>query len=148
MNKENIKDILSKLFVPRAEGLEGVAFRSEYMKSDSDAYEIYNIVSDAQRSSGLSFDFSYKIASIAVEILSSAADWEDEDSMRQAIDYSVPIWTSELMEIFKQDSWAVDDARKEYGPGQDTTRDAQMAWYFQIEQMAAIIKNGLDELTK
>jgi len=147
MNKETVKKYLSEMFVPRDEPLEGVCFRSEFMnKEHHEAYPIQRIISNAQRESGLSFDFSYEIASRAVDVLSNVDDWEDDDAITEAVDSSVPIYTYDLMKIYASDSWAVDETREEMGTAENSEKQAQWAWYAQIESMVQSIKSKVEEI--
>ncbi len=147
MNKKKIQKHLSTLFVPRDNGLNGVCFRTEYMNKDNEAYPVQQAVSEAQRKSGLSFDFSYTIAKIACNILADTDDWSDDDVITEAIDGQVPIYTYYIMEIYQSNNWAVDEARQEFG-SVDSSKDAQMAWYSQISQMVANIKENLQEIAE
>jgi hypothetical protein len=146
MNEKRAREILARLFVPRAGGLEGEVFRSEYMKEDAPEYAVYEAVSNAQRDSGLTFDFSYEIGSRAANILAEAEDWTDDDDIRERIDSSVPIYTHELMQIYASDWGAVDEAREELGPGENSEREAAMAWYMLIERMVYAIRGNLAEV--
>lgn len=146
MNKTEAKNFLSTLFVPRDHALKGVAFRSEYMKEGSEAYRIYDIVSQAQHESGMTFDFSYVIAKSVCDILSNLDDWDDDDDLGDAVDAEVPVYSSELMEIFESNSWAVDEAIEEYGKGADVEKDASAAWYSLIRTMVIVIRDGLQEI--
>lgn len=147
MNKSEIKDILSRLFVPRSEGLEGVCFRDEYMDKANKAYPVYQAVSDAQRESDLTFDFSYNIANRAVDILSELEDWENDD-ITEAVDASCPIYTAEIMAIYQGNHWAVDEAIQELGSGEDSLKNALYGWYRQIEQMTEAIRSKLAEIVE
>lgn len=140
----DIKKALDDVFVARNNGLEGSCFNSEYMKSESEHYGIYKAISKAQHDSNLSFEFSYIIAGLAVDILKDV-DWSDDDEITSLVDTSVPIYTNELMEIYKANSWAVDDAVRELGSG-DSEQNAKYGWYMQIESMVNAIKNNLLKL--
>ena len=147
MKKEEALKYLGSLFVVRDEKEEPkvLCFRSEYMNKENPAYPIYEAVSDAMYDSWLTHSFSYQIASPAVDILTEVEDWEDEDALREQIDSYTPIYNGEITEIYSDNSWAVDEARQEFG-SQDSIQDAQMAWYQQIEQMVSAIKSKLEDL--
>lgn len=133
------------MFIPRDKGLEGLCFRSEYMKKDSEAYPIQQIISTAQHDSGLSFNFSYEIASRAVDILAGQDDWEE---ISEAVDSSVPVYNSDIAEIYSANAWAVDDAINEFGASDDadSIQRAQLGWFYAIENMARSIAGELEEL--
>lgn len=154
MTKEKAKNILAGLFVPRGkdkdgEQLDGVCFKSSAMdKDNADEYAIYNAVSDAMQESGLTHSFSYEIASAAVSVLVEAEDWsqDGQDDINELIDSSVPVYTNHLTEIYRFDSWAVDDARQEFGVTEDSASDAARAWYQQIYTMTGVIQANLEKL--
>ncbi len=152
MTKSQVKKYLSTLFVPRAADLKGNAFRSEYMDKAHAAHSIYQAVSEAQRLSDLTHDFSYEISERAVDALLSAdndygaKDWNDDDNLQECTDGQVPCYTGELMEIFQSNSWAVDEAVNEFGHGENSTSDAGLAWERQIQQMAFAIRTALNDL--
>ena len=152
MKNEKIMEILPRLFVPLKKGPgssedgEGVCFRSEYMREESEAYAIYKAVSDAQYKSGLTFDFSYDVANRAVDVLCEVEDWDNNDAISEAVDSAVPIYTGEIMKIYQANSWAVNDSNEEYGKEGDVTQQGMMAWYLQIYAMVRAIKDGLHEL--
>ena len=142
MNIERMKEYLSGLFVPRKEGLEGVCFNGEYMDKRSEAYEIYRAFSDAQQNSGLSFDFSYNIASKVCDILINCEEWDVAD---ESINEYLPIYTAEIMEIYKADSGTVDEACEELGEGDSVAR-ALNGWYLSISNMLHEVKEKLTEI--
>ena len=148
MNIQTKKDLLAKLYVPRAKGLEGVCFNSEYMreKATPDQKAIYNAVSKAQRESGLSYDFSYVIGEKAVDILTEVEDWKNEDTLHDYIDQAVPIYTHEVMAIYTNDAWQVDEAVNEYGNDtMESEARAKLGWYMAIENMTHAIISNLTE---
>lgn len=147
MQLDTAKTLLSSVFTTvkiQDTNEERTCFQSEYMSEDSgDKYEVYRNVSDAMHDSGLTHDFSYEIASRAVQILAELADWDDMDAISEQVDSSVPIYNGEITEIYTANSWAVDEARESMG-AVDSIKDAQMAWYSQIEQMIEAIKGNFD----
>ena len=146
MKIQEVTKILSDMFIPRDKGLEGKCFKSEYMNKEHEAYPVQQAVSDAMRNSGLTFDFSYLIAEKACDILVEVDDWEDEDAITESVDAIMPVYTSDLMEIYASNSWAVDAAMEEMGNGKDSASNAQMAWYMQISQMVEAIKGNLSDI--
>jgi hypothetical protein len=144
-----MKEIQKKLAgifttVKRDNGDEFTTFTQESMRSDSELYPIYIAISTAQRESGLSFDFSYKIAELAVDILAECENWENSDQTDELIEQAVPIYTSELMEIYANDSWAVDEAIESMGGAElDSVARARVAWYYAIQGMLGAIANNL-----
>lgn len=149
MNKEKVKKYLASLFTTGKGNNEDdviIVFQDEYMhRENAEKYAIYKAVSGAQHNSGLSFDFSDEISSRAVDVLVEVDDWEDDDAITEAIDGQIPIYTHDIMKIYQSDSWAVDEARKEFG-SDNSEKDAQMAWYSQIRQMVYVIKENLMEV--
>jgi len=148
MTKETIIKLLSDVFVPRAEGLEGVCFASDFMdREQKDKYAIYNAISEAMQNSGLSHNFSYGVANKAVSILSDI-DWNDDDAITDAIDHDVPIYNGELMSIYAQDWHAVDEACNEYGIDDeaDSIERAKQGWYYTLTNMTNDIKSNLESL--
>ena len=150
MELKNIKEYLPKVFeiVDKDQNTERIVFNSDVMSKENINYPIYRAISDAQHDSGLSFNFSYEIASRAVDILSEIDDWNDDDAVTEAVDSSVPIYNNVLMKIYQSDHWAVDEAVKEMGIGDDSIKNAQYGWYMQIEQMTEAIKSNLLELVE
>lgn len=147
MKIEAIKKALSDLFVVRDEKEDPpvLCFNSEYMNRDNaELHQIYEIVSNAMHDSGLTHGFSYEIASCAVNVLDEVEDWEDDDALQESIDSYIPIYNSEITGIYQSNSWAVDEARQEYG-AVDSIKDAQMAWYKQISSMVYAIKSALED---
>lgn len=153
MNQKQTKDILSNLFVPRGkhhatgEQLEGVCFSSDCMdEKNTDKYSVYKAVSDAMFNSELTHGFSYEIASRAVDILIEAEDWDNDEDITERVDSAVPIYNSELMQIFLDNHWAVDGACEELGSEGDSVAHAQRGWYTLIERMTHTIRASLLEL--
>ena len=147
MEKSKIKEILSTLYVPRAEGLEGKCYRSEYMMDEHEAHAIYEAVSSAAFDSGLSHGFSYEIGERACGILADLDDWDDDDSITEAVDGAVPIYTHELMKIYASNHSAVDEAVNELGDNhEDSVQNAKMAWYLEIEKMVRAIKSNIEAI--
>jgi hypothetical protein len=142
INKKDLKNI----FVARSNGLEGVCFPSEVMNEDNPRYPIYRAISSAQHDSGLSFNFSYEVASKAVDILTEV-NWDDEDAITEAIDSAIPVYTHELMSIYNDNAWIVDEAVQDLGDGdsEDSAKRAQMGWYRAIGDMVQSIKNNLTD---
>jgi hypothetical protein len=68
-------------FSDKALGIE------EYGDKATDA--VYIAISKAMRESGLTEDFSYDIASRAVDILGDVEKWDDEDAITELVDASV-----------------------------------------------------------
>jgi hypothetical protein len=152
MKQQEIKTILASLFVPRkpnenGEG-DGVAFRSEYMDKSNLAYPVYEAVSTCGFESNLTHSFSYEIMSRACSILCDLEDWDATDELQEQIDAMVPVYTSELMQVYAANSWAVDEAREEYGTGENSDSDAGRAWYMLIERMTNSIMEALTELSE
>lgn len=149
MQKKEIQKHLDALFTTskRDDDSEYIHFTSEYMRPEHEGYAVYQAVSDAAHDSGLTHDFSYEISSRAAQCLIDVEDWDEshDDAMREAIDSSVPIYNSDLTTIYTSNSWAVDEAREEYG-SQDSIKDAQMAWYSQISAMVYAIRTNLEPL--
>lgn len=146
MNINDIKKVLGDLFVPRDNDLEGVCFNYDFMNKDNaDKYAICQAVSNVMHESGLTHNFSYEIASRAVNILGEVEDWTDDDTIRELVDSYIPIYTGEVMEIYQSNSWAVDEAVKEFG-NNDSDSNAKMGWYMQISQMTDNIKSSLLDL--
>ena len=99
-----------------------------------------------QHDSGLTFNFSYKVMDKALNVLSDLNDWKNDDELCEAIDGCVPVYNSELAEIYASNSWMVDEAIKELGPGEDSMKNAAYGWYKAISDMAYSLKNKLDEM--
>src|SRR3990167_4708116 len=147
---KNIKDYLPQVFILKDKDTptERLVFNSEFMDKnnlgtplDETKHAIYQAISEAQRKSNLSFNFSYEIANKAVDILSDLEDWNDDDAITEGVDSSVPVYTNQVMEIYKSDSWAVDEAVNNIGgSGADSEQRAKYGWYEQIQQMAGAIK--------
>lgn len=157
MTIKQIQAHLARLFTTRAEANpdnedmkedDTIIYDSEYMNRDNvEQYAIYNAVSTVAHDSGLTHNFSYEIASRAVDILAEIEDWQDDDAITEAIDASVPIYTSKLIQIYTFNSWTVDEAREELGTGEDsTTKNAMQAWYIQIQNMVNAIRDNLTPL--
>ncbi len=147
---EKTKKVLETLFVPRDKPLEGLCFNFEYMKLENENYPIYDAVSRVMFDSGLSHSFTYQIASKAVYIIGEATEKQlAEYDFSEAVDQAVPIYTSELMEIYKADHWAVDEAEEELGGDTGDTSSvtrAQKGWYMLIERMTRDIAEALTAL--
>src|SRR3990167_9698448 len=145
MKLQEIKKSLNDVFVlvDKDTEKERYCFNDEIIKKENANYPIYEAISNAMHESDLTFNFRYQIATKAVDILADLEDWENDDAITESVDSSVPIYTSELMEIYQSNNWAVDEAAKEMGGGEDSTQNAQYGWYNQINQMAAVIKNNL-----
>lgn len=155
MTKEELRDLLAGLFTTRgAEAKrEGKTDRDE-LEDDTiiyarDAFDdttpmhaVYEIVTRYAFDSGLSHGFSYQIMSRAVDCLCNVDDWENDGGITEQVDNAVPIYTHDLMQVYTADAWSVDEARDEYG-AQDTTKDAQMAWYKLINEAVYGIKDDL-----
>ena len=140
------KKLLENLYVPRSAG-DGVCFNDKYMDSKNvEKHSIYNIVSNIQRDSGLSFDFSYTIGNIAVDILTEV-DWNNDDAINDAIDQAVPIYTHEIMEIYEANSFIIDEACEEYGNSNPMNSEerAIIGWYHAIQNMVMEIISKLGE---
>lgn len=130
---------------------ERLCFADAYLraKDGTDEKNVQEMVSKAQQDSGLSFDFSYKIAGEALDILVDLEDWDDEDAIAQAVDYAVPVYYNVIATIYNADWGCVDEWRDEIGGGakpSDCMKDAQGAWYNEIEKMVRAIKEGAMEL--
>ncbi len=146
------KELLEKLFTTVDKEQDKITvpcFASDYFGEFTNTgdenykYPYYRAVTDAMHDSGLSHNFSYEIASRAVDILLSVEDWKDETAMQEAIDGSVPVYTWDIMQIYINDSWAVDEAVTEMGYANNTSEGrAKIGWYYVIENMVeAIITN-------
>jgi len=146
MKKEKVKTFLATLFVTRDVADESVSFNDAFMRDTHEAYPIYDAVSDVMHKSNLSFNFSYAIASKAVDVLEQVEDWEDNDDIQEAINSAVPVYTWELMQICQSDSWAVDEAIREYGKQETLERDVTTAWFMLIETMVEEIKTCLEAI--
>lgn len=142
MTKEKAQALIGGIFgtISAPEG-DRVVFTAEAMREGSVSYELHEAVSKAMFESELSFGFSYKIASRAVYIMANMKDMmDDNEEITEAIDGAVPVYTSEIMEIYASDHWAVDEAVKEFGAGEDSEQNAKSAWYEQISQMIYAIR--------
>jgi uncharacterized protein YktA (UPF0223 family) len=143
MTKEEIKELLKDVFKETDDGK--IVFNQDYLNPDNqDKYTIYQAISKAKHASNLSFDFSYLVADKAVGILTDleVEEWENDEKINEMVDGCIPIYTSDLIEIYQSDSWAVNEARKEFGVGKDCETEAQLAWYQAIKQMTyEIVKN-------
>lgn len=123
MTQERAKELLNKLFITkkRDNGEEFICYNDEGDKlgafeKGTDLNLLYEAVSGVMFNSGLSHGFSYEIASRAVDIVAEMEDITDgEEDLTEAIDGAVPIYTFDLMEIYKADSASVDEAAEEYG---------------------------------
>ena len=148
MTTEQAKKGLGMLFTTskRESGEEYIHYTSEAMKQHGIYYPIYEAVNNAAYDSGLSFEFSYEIASRAADILAEAEDWENDNDMTKRVDNACPIYINEIMNIYASDSWAVDEAQEEIGDAGDSTKRAQQAWYLQTQAMVGAIKNNLAEV--
>jgi len=141
------KETLAKLFttVKRTDDTEVRTFTPEAMTEGNEAYATYRAVSDAMQAGGLTFDFSYRVADKAVDILVELEDWEDGDAISEAIDSAIPVYNQELMTIYADNSSAVDEVREELGSEGNSTQLASQAWYNEIQKMVEAIKNNLTE---
>ncbi len=146
---EKTKKVLETLFVPRDKQLDGVCFNFEYMKPEHENYPIYEAVSKVMFDSQLTHSFAYEIASKAVYIIGEATEEQIAGyDFSEAVDQAVPIYTSELMEIYRNDHSAVDTACEEMGidPSADSVARAQAGWYMLIERMTRDITEALTAL--
>lgn len=121
------------------------------MKRENKAYPIYQAVSEAQRASGLSFNFSYDIADKAVDVL--LENWDDAnsdnyDSIVDAVDGAVPVYNSDLVKIYLSDWDVADDAMEEYGGEGDSLDRARHGWFRAIESMVYAIRDNLAEIVE
>lgn len=146
MNKTEARKYLATLLVPRAEGLEGKCYRTEYMHDTHAAYPVQKAVSDAAFNSGLSFEFSYRIVENAIGVLCDVEEWDNDDALTEAIDQAMPVYYSDLMQIYVADWEVVDEACEEIGPGvnDDSVKRAQLGWYSAIRDMVYAIRHNLD----
>ena len=153
MTIQEAQNLLRRLFEPldrdkpADERRDGVCFTREALSDDGgELHDVQQIVSRAQQDSGLSCEFSYRVADKAVDILCEIEpeEWSSDDFI-EAIDSAVPIYTGELMEIYQSNAWIVDEAVKEIGNA-DSTTNAQAGWYKAITDMVYAIKNGLDNI--
>ena len=155
MKTKQVQDYLSTLFVFRDgksdNDFDSLCFNAAYMAPEHEAYSIYEAVSAAQRDSGLSYGFSYEIASRAVSILSELDAIYDSnamyDAISEAVEAAVPIYTNKLMEIYKHNPAAVDEACEELClcDGDSATR-ASTGWYVYIERMTRDIAQKLSRI--
>lgn len=149
--QEKYKALLSDIFVPRndirgnTDPDKGVAFSQSSFDVSHPLSPIREAVSNAMHDSGLTHNFSYEIANIAVDILAGDRDWNDNDELCEAIDNCVPVYNSTLMTIYL-DNWnSVDEAVKDMGGESDgAVRNAQKGWYLEIQAMIDAIKHNLE----
>ena len=148
MNKQKIQKTLSELFTTvKKNGSDDVTcFNDDAMTEGNEAYPVYKAVNKAMFDSNLSFNFSYEIATRAVDVLTESEDWEDEDALNEAIDAICPIYTYDIMRIYTADSWAVDEAVDELGQGGDSSKNALYGWYNLITAMAYAIKSNIEAI--
>jgi hypothetical protein len=157
MNKSELLKLLPNLFYSKKieDEVERICFTDSYMNRENiNEYAIYKAVSEAQHNSGLTFDFSYEVASRAVDVITTLIDQydddlanlEDSDNITEAVDGIIPVSTHDLMQIYQSNSWLVDEARQELGNDGDTTQQAQQAWYKAINDMVHAIIPALQEL--
>ena len=106
--KTSIKEILRDLFTTKN---DIVVFNDKYMdKDNAEKYAIYKVVSGIMHDSGLTHGFSYEIGNRAVNVLVDLEDWDNDDAISEAVDAIVPVYTHEIMQIYTDNSWAVDEA--------------------------------------
>ena len=153
MTKKELREHLSKVLTLKThEGREPwLCFADDYLLAEdgTDEKSVQQLVSKAQQNSGLTFDFSYTIASDAVDILAELEDWEDDDAIAQAVDQAVPIYYHDIQKIYAGNYGAVDEWRDEVGGGStpsDCMKDAQGAWYHEIEKMVRVLRDALGDL--
>ena len=149
MKIEELQQHLAKVFTYKEMGEEKIpVFSDDYLFAKDGTIEktMYETISNVQRKSDLTFEFSYQVMDKVLDILSDLSDWNDDDELREAIFGRVPIYNNELAEIYASNSWVVDEAMKELGPGEDSVKNAAYGWYKAISDMAYSLKNKLDEL--
>lgn len=144
--KTETKKLLAGLFTTiKADEGERIVFSGEYMNRDNaEKYALYEIVSGAMHESGLTHGFSYEIGSRAVDVVADLEDMKDDDAITEAVDAIIPVYISDLMEIYQANSWAVDESREEHGSA-DSAKDAALAWYSLIDNMTRNIIEKLSE---
>lgn len=150
MKIEQVKKILAGIFETitiKEDEEERIIFKPSAMDKTNKEYPVFKAISDAQHNSGLSYDFSYLVADKAVNILAELENWKDDEAITEAIDACIPVYTYDLMKIYQSNNWAVDEANEEFGiSNKGTESQAQMAWYKQISEMVASIKENLKEV--
>ena len=79
-----------------------------------------------------------------MSVIEAVDDISDEGSICEEIEAQIPIFTTELMEVYTQATHATDEAYQEYDlvpdDGSPTTIIAQVAWQNLIEEMVESIK--------
>lgn len=143
MTQEKTKELLTKLFNTgkRDNGEDFICFTDACFEGGTKLNNMYYTVKNVMRESGLTHEFSYQIASRAVDILAGLDDWENEDKrddFLEAVDSAVPIYTDKIMEIYLSNSESVDEAEAELG-GTNAEQRARNAWYMLIERMTSEI---------
>jgi uncharacterized protein YqkB len=152
MNKTQAREHLARVLTTKEfDGQPSrIVFADSYLGADqgTDEYAIQRAVSDAMHNSGLSFDFSYSIAGNATDILAELEDWNDEDALHEAIDSYVPIYYHDIAKIYLADWGTVDEWRDEIGATtpSDCMKDAQGAWYNEIQKMVQAIRSNVTEI--
>lgn len=119
MNKERLDNAIAGVFAVLDEGTrdERIAFTQEALKSDgsSDIAILGRLVSDVMRESGLSFNFSYTVASKALDAIASVESLDDNDALQEAFESTIPFYTPEVMQLMQQDWNLVDDIIESMG---------------------------------
>ena len=155
MTKEKLEKILSNLFeiAHKDTDNERIVFKQSSMKKENiDEYAVYQVVSDVMHNSGMSFNFSYEVANKTVDVITTLSDqydgnWDNDDAKTESIDAIIPVYTHDLMQIYQDNSWLVDEAMSEYGtPGNDSNKNAAMGWYHAISNMVNELIPKLEEL--
>ena len=104
---------------------------------------IQNIVTESELPQQFGIEVAYRAVSVVVEV----DHINDEDLIREQIDTQTPIWTTELMDVYKYATDATDEAYQEYDlvpdDGSPTTIIAQVAWKNLIGGMVESIKKEL-----
>lgn len=144
------KEALRAMFTTskRENGEEYIHFTTEAMDKTNPLYPYYRIVSDAMHESGLTHDFSYEIASRAVDAIVENEDNEgDADDLYDLIDSYVPIYNADLMQIYVDNWSAVDEACDDMGHDSGDSIDrARIGWSRAINDIASAILSGLDNM--
>ena len=79
----------------------------------------------------------------------SEVDWDNDDAITESVDQAVPIYTNEVMSIYANNHWAVDEAVNNIGgSGAESDQRAKYGWYEQIQQMTEAIKTNLLKLVE
>ena len=135
-------DHLSKLFTVKKfedTGEERIIYRDEFIHGDAGTPEraLYELVSDTMYKSDLSHDFSYEVASRAVDIIAEHYIEDECDhysDFEEHIESSVPVYNYDLLKIVNCNQYhLLDEAREVHGNDIDTITACSIAWHNQID---------------